>query len=63
MDYIQWLSQIGTNDIIKGIWSNNWMLITIVGAPVLAWLKGKYPDYYAKLATMLPGVGKPNKIL
>jgi hypothetical protein len=63
MDFLNWLADTGTNEWIKNFWSNNWLLITVVSAPIGAWLKDKHPDFWAKLATMLPFVGKPaNKL-
>lgn len=60
---LQWLAEIGTNDWIKGFWENNWILITIGSAPIAAWLKGKHPEFWSKLSTMIPFVGDPKKRL
>jgi len=58
---LQWLAQTGTNEWIKAFWSNNWILISIVSAPIGAWLKGKHPDFWAKLSTALPFIGNPGR--
>jgi hypothetical protein len=63
MEILNWLSDVGTNGWIQGFWSNNWIAISIVLAPIGAWLKNKHPDFWSKLATMLPFVGKPNNRL
>lgn len=63
MSIIQWLTDHGTNDILVGIWTNNWMLIALITAPIGAWVKGRWPGYWEKLATMLPFVGKTGRTL
>lgn len=54
-----WLSDHGTNDWVKGFVTNNFYIVSPIAAVIGAWLKGKNPEFWAKLATMLPGVGKP----
>jgi hypothetical protein len=59
-EQLNWLSTVGTNDLVTGIWENNWIILSAAMAIIGAWLKGKCPEFWAKLSTMVPGVGKPN---
>jgi hypothetical protein len=60
---LSWIADTGTNEWIKGLWQNNWIVITIVSAPVGAWLKGKHPEFWEKLSTILPFKGKTGRTL
>jgi hypothetical protein len=63
MDFIKFITETGTNDIVTNIIKNNWILLGILLAPVGAWLKGTYPNFWAKLSTMIPFVGDPKRTL
>ena len=61
MDFMTWVSATGTNEWIKGLWANNWIIISLVAAPVGAYFKGKHPDFWSKLSTALPFIGNPGR--
>jgi hypothetical protein len=62
-EIFNWLSNTGTNEWIKNFWANNWIIVTIISAPIGAWLKGKHPEFWEKLSTILPFKGKTGRTL
>lgn len=61
MDLIQNIAEVGTNAWMSGFLKNNSILLGILVVPVGAWLKGKHPEFWAKLSTMIPFVGEPKR--
>jgi hypothetical protein len=63
MDFLQMISQVGTDQWISDFVSNNKLLLGFSAAIVGSWLKGKYPAFFARLSTAIPFVGQPNKTI
>lgn len=61
MEFLKEISEIGTNAWMTGFLKNNSIILGILIVPIGAWLKGKHPEFWAKLSTMIPFVGEPKK--
>lgn len=61
MEIINWLSTTGTNEIVKGIFTNNSYVLAPVAIIIGAWMKGKHPQFWQKLMTAMPFVGETKK--
>ena len=65
-DFITFLHNIaytGTNEWVSNFITNNYYIIAPPFLALCAWLKGKYPDFWAKLSTAIPFIGNPGSRL
>jgi hypothetical protein len=58
---MEWLATVGTNELLKGIWANNWIALSFIGAVAGSFIKGRWPAFFDNLKTALPFVGNPKK--
>ena len=56
------IAHTGTNEWIKDFVMNNYYIVGPVIALGATWLKGKYPEFFAKLSTIIPFVGDHRKL-
>jgi len=61
MDFIQWISQVGTDGWVSGFVANNKYFIGAVVVILGGFLKGRWPELWANISTAIPFVGNPKK--